>query len=171
MVKVENGTLTIGSRSNGFYATTGFQLYYYGTTPNYKAMIQGQYDEVYNNFELACLEASLWKGDSVAIKAMFAEIPEEMPDFETYSAAGAKLKEIDSYMNTAKSAIANFCGNNGAPAKYLGLMEQFADNTDKVEIVNKAIDVVSEVGTGDNDTWCICPNRINTKHRLVRWHT
>ena len=76
-----------------------------------------------------------------------------MPDFETYSAAGAKLKEIDSYMNTAKSAIANFCGNNGAPAKYLGLMEQFADNTDKVEIVNKAIDVVSEVGTGDNDTY------------------
>lgn len=153
MVQVTDGRLTIGSSSDAFYAATGFQLYYYGTNPNYKAMIQSQYDEIYNNFELACLEGSLWKGDSVAIKAMFAEIPEEMPDFETYSAAGAKLKEIDSYMNTAKSTIANFCGNNGAPAKYLGLMEQFADNTDKFEIVNKAIDVVIEVGTGDNDTY------------------
>ena len=46
MVQVTDGKVTIGSASDAFYAVTGFQLYYYGETPDFNGLFESYGQEV-----------------------------------------------------------------------------------------------------------------------------
>ena len=99
MIFVESGELTIGSSSDAFYATTGFQLYYYGETPDYDGMIAKTLNAAKENAEgLALL------GDKKNVQDLFDKIPAHITTKEDYLAAQEDLKAVTDYISKALAA-------------------------------------------------------------------
>ena len=147
MVKVEGGKVVIGSRSNAFYAVTGFQLYYYGEDPDYTGMLMTEYDAAKAN----AAEKLTWGGDTLAVNEMFNSIVFPIADYDAYAAALAVLNQINNYVNTASAVISNFEANT--INSYLMSMEEKAENETEVAMLEQGLNFVLDLGTGANDTY------------------
>lgn len=101
MIQVTDGTVTIGSSSDAFYAATGFQLYYYGETPNFGLMLA---ERIAAANQL--VEGLAWKGDKAAAAAILAQMPAEINSNETYLEAQNILAAVENYASVATAAYA-----------------------------------------------------------------
>ena len=100
MVYVSDGKVTIGTASDAFYASTGFQLYYYGETPDFSSLIAPSLQAAKEN------AATLtWAGDIKAVNAILNSIPAAIESQEAYQAATAAIDEANAYVAKATAAI------------------------------------------------------------------
>ena len=159
MIEVSDGRVTIGTASDAFYASTGFQLYYYGETPDFDQMIKPQLDAAY-----AAIENQLtWGGDIKAATAMLAEIQMPIVSYEAYTAAQAKVTEAMAYINNAYNTINAFT----ALDSYIAMQLNYEDGTDNYLILDPAINYVLTLGDGENDTYkdAIAANAVLASYR------
>lgn len=147
MVKVEDGKVVIGSRSNGFYAVTGFQLYYYGDTPDFTAMLQSEYDAVKANEA----ESLTWLGDITAVDEILDAIQFPIEGYDAYAAALATLDEATKYIDAAKNAIGVF--ESSTLNNYLNTMTEYEEGSAEYLMLDQGFAFANELGTGDADTY------------------
>ena len=151
MIQVgEDGTVTIGSRSNGFYAVTGFQLYYYGETPDFAALVNPSLLAAQANVEANLL----WAGDKAAANAILAAVdPEAITDGAGYQAALEAIAKANAYVATASAVVNAFNDpKTGNLAKFEALEAQQTD-PNAIAIVQCAWATTLAIGDGDNDTY------------------
>ena len=130
VVYVNDGTVTIGSASDAFYAVTGFQLQYYGENVDYTSLLAKEIDAVKAN-----VETLMWMGDKKAANAILAQLPTEITTEEDYAKAKDILKQTTDYVVTANS-VAN---SNFKPAdKYYSLAEAYEEGTPEYDIIINA---------------------------------
>ena len=168
MVQVTDGKVTIGSASDAFYAVTGFQLYYYGETPDFNGLFESYGQEViqlYYDLVNGGEEAiGLWPGDIAAACAILDNIVEigDIEDIENtafiktinseeeYAAAIQTLQNAKAYITTAKAAIADFANTCDKFDK----LQNANEGNDKVRsILDMAFATIAEIGSGENDTY------------------
>ncbi len=145
MIEVTDGKVTIGTSSDAFYAATGFQLYYYGTTPNFDAMIQPKLDEANNAIETKLT----WGGDIKAANAILSEVKLPITSYAAYAAAQTKITEAMAYINTAYNTINNFT----ALDNYISMQLNYDEGSDNYQILDPAINFVLALGEGENDSY------------------
>ena len=143
MIYVDNGTVTIGSSSDAFYATTGFQLYYYGETPDYDGMLAKNINAAKADVEL------LWNGDQAKVNEMLNEIPAHITDKEMYLAAQEALKKATDYINAAKAATTSWKGLENFSA----LANAQEEGSAEQEIANFAMLETLNIGDEAEGTW------------------
>ena len=142
----EDGVVTIGSRSNGFYAVTGFQLYYYGTTPDFASLLQPVIDEAKKNIE----DNLTWNGDIAKANALLNSVKvEEIADAAAYQEALAAIKAANDYVATASAVVKNFKGAEN----FAALGEKYEEGTPEADILGFAWIETLSIGEGDNDTY------------------
>lgn len=130
VIKVNDGTVTIGSASDAFYAVTGFQLQYYGENVDYTSLLAKEIDAVKAN-----VETLMWMGDKKAANAILAQLPTEIITEQDYAKAKDILKQTTDYVVTANS-VAN---SNFKPAdKYYKLAEAYEEGTPEYDIIINA---------------------------------
>ena len=144
MVYVSDGKVTIGSASDAFYAVTGFQLYYYGETPDFNGLLNEDIAKAKAN-----IETLTWQGDIAAANAIFAEIPENIDNQETYETALAIIAEVNDYVNKANNVINNW--------KALDNFSALGDKQEKGSVEETIVEVammeVLLLGEGEDDTY------------------
>ena len=144
MIKVEGGALTIGSRSNGFYAVTGFQLYYYGAEPDFTAMIQKKLDAV-----TAEMENLTFPGDYAYVDALLKTIPATIVGFDGYDTAKNTIAEASEYIATAYGYLNNWnLGDEIANAQ-----GNYEAGDPEYQILDKMFDYFMTIGTNETDTY------------------
>ncbi|MBO4665163.1 MAG: hypothetical protein J5663_12255 [Bacteroidaceae bacterium] len=103
MIQVTNNEVLIAGEDNGFAAFTGFRLYYYGETPNFRVLLADQISSVEAGIE------ELWlKGDKANASALYAKVPAEIKTPEEYLAAMSALEETQAYIDEAKKVVEEF---------------------------------------------------------------
>lgn len=146
MVYVGDGKVTIGVSSDAFYATTGFQLYYYGATPDFASLLKPMVEKAQANIN----DNLVWAGDIAKANALLASIVlENITDGEGYQAAQATIAEVNQYVATASAAVNNWKGIEN----FTALAGKYADGTPENEIVNTAMMESLMIGEGENDTY------------------
>lgn len=146
MVYVGDGKVTIGTSSDGFYATTGFQLYYYGATPDFASLLQPVIDKAKKNIE----DNLVWKGDIAKANALLNSFKvEEVTDDAAYQAAQAAIKAANDYVATASAVVKNFKGTEN----FAKLAENYEEGTPEADILGLAWMETLAIGDGDNDTY------------------
>lgn len=146
MVQVTDGRVKIGTASDAFYATTGFQLYYWGEKPDFSAMIQEKIVDVQNDMA----EKLNFPGDLAAVQAILDKVEMPVTGFEAYTDALARIDEANEYMNAAYNYLNNYA-----------LMEQimndevdYPDGDAAIQILdNYAFEYVMLIGTHEDDTY------------------
>lgn len=117
MVYVSDGRVTIGTASDAFYASTGFQLYYYGETPNFSKLLEGDIAKVKESAELLPL-----LGDQAKVTEMINSIPASITNQDEFVAARTIISNASKYAAEAEaySSAWNAADNAIAPlqAKY-----------------------------------------------------
>ncbi|MBQ9363624.1 MAG: hypothetical protein IJT97_09450 [Bacteroidaceae bacterium] len=144
MVYVSGGKVTIGTSSDAFYASTGFQLYYYGETPDFSALIGPSIAAAKAN-----IETLTWAGDIAAANAILAKIPETINSQEAYEATLATLAEVNDYVTTATNTIDNW----KALDNFTALADQQPEGSVEALIAEVAVMQVLTLGEGENDTY------------------
>lgn len=144
MIKVSNGKVTIGTASDAFYATTGFQLYYYGETPDFSSIISADLEAA-----KAGIEGLAWKGDKAAANAIMAQLPAEINTEETFIKAKEVIAKVNDYVAKANATIAAY----NAPANFMTLADKYEAGSDENELLNTAWVKVIVVGDNDTDTY------------------
>ena len=144
MVYVADGKVTIGSSSDAFYAVTGFQLYYYGETPDFTSLVAPSLEAAKAN-----AESLLWPGDKAAALAILANVPETIDGQEAYQAALATIAESNQYVATANNVINNWKGLEN----FTTLQDQFEEGTVEKDIATIAFMEVLNLGEGEDDTY------------------
>ena len=144
MIKVEGGKATIGVSSDAFYAATGFQLYYYGETPNFTAMLKSSVDEAKD-----AANALSWEGDKKAANAILAKIPETIPDGDVYDAASKVIAEANDYIKKANDAINNWKGIDN----FSTLASKYDDASAEKSFINTALMETLNVGEEENSVY------------------
>lgn len=127
MVYVDNGTVTIGSRSTWFYAVTGFQLYYYGENPDFTKLLTSEINETKELLETLTLA-----GDQAAVSSMIQEIPEKIEGQEVYEYTKSKIAEIKNYVSKANSYMASW----SAEQKFMDLQANYEDGTTEYKMLD-----------------------------------
>ena len=145
LVYVEDGTLTIGSRSTWFYAVTGFQLYYYGETIDYAAMLQPSYDKAKEDAK------ELWAGDIKEVNAILAKTNlSEIKDAKGFKAASAVIAEANEYITKAKATITAWTGM----VDFADLLTKQKEDSDEKAFVDFALkETTLHVGEEDNSVY------------------
>lgn len=144
MVYVGDGRVTIGTSSDAFYASTGFQLYYYGEEPNFTALVAPAVASAQAN-----IENLTWPGDKAAAQAILAEIPEQIGGQEAYQAALATIARANEYVATATNVINNW----KAIENFSALNEKQTADSPEYAIVETAFMQVLTLGEGETDTY------------------
>ena len=145
MIEVTDGKVKIGSSSDAFYAVTGFQLYYYGETPDFTSMIAPKLESV----KALATEKLTWQGDIKNVETLLAQIPATIETNDAYIDAMAVIAEANAYINTAYNTINSF----SAATDYLSLQAEEEENSDNYELYNPAIDYTLGLGEGEDDTY------------------
>ena len=143
MVYVSDGKAKIGSSSDAFYATTGFQLYYYGENPDFDLILAPSIAAVKSS-----IETLLFAGDKAAANAILAQIPETVDSQEAYQKALATIAEASDYVVAANNAVNAF--NNNTLDAFSKLAESYEEGTDENAIVVQAY--ITALGVGENET-------------------
>ena len=144
MVYVSDGKVTIGTASDAFYASTGFQLYYYGETPDFTSLIAPALQAAKDN------AATLtWAGDIAAVNALLNSIPETIDSQEAYQNATATIAEANAYVSAANAAIANW----KAIDDFNNLLAAQVEGSTEATIVEVALMYAIGLGEGENDTY------------------
>ena len=100
MVEVTDGSVWVEASLNGFYSITGFQLFYYGETPDFTTLLAPTIAAAREN------AATLtWAGDIKAVDAILNSIPATIDSQEAYVAAVAAIDEANAYVAKATAAI------------------------------------------------------------------
>mgnify|MGYP002624765802 CR=1 FL=1 len=144
MVYVGDGQVTIGTSSDAFYASTGFQLYYYGENPDFTALVAPSVAAAQAN-----IENLTWPGDKAAANAILAKIPATIEGQDSYMAALATIAEANDYVSTATNVINNW----KALDNFSALNEKQAPNSPEYSIVETAFMRTLTLGEGDEDTY------------------
>lgn len=144
MILVEDGQVTIGTSSDAFYASTGFQLYYYGETPDFAALLKPSLDKAKE-----AAEALAWNGDKAAAEAILAKVPATIADKEAYQAATEIINEANEYISKAKAAVDNW---KGIP-NFTALLGQYEEGSVESSIISTALNETLNVGDEDEGTW------------------
>lgn len=144
MVEVTDGNLWVEASVNGFYSVTGFQLFYYGETPDFNAMIQPSL-----NSAKEAAKALTFEGDKKKVQEMLAKVPASVDSKEVYLASTEAIAEANEYINTANNAINNWKALENFPK----LGEKYEEGTPEKDIINTALAGTMEVGENADDTY------------------
>ncbi len=144
MILVEDGQVTIGTSSDAFYASTGFQLYYYGESPDFVGLLKPTLDKA-----KAAASALAWAGDKKIAEDILAKIPATIADKEAYQAAIEVIKEANDYIKKANDAINNWKGIEN----FSQLSAKYDEGSVEASIIATALDATMELGEGDNDVY------------------
>ena len=144
MVYVSDGQVTIGTSSDAFYASTGFQLYYYGEHPDFSALLGSSIEAAKKN-----VETLTWAGDVKAANALLAKIPEKIDSQEAYQAALEILAEVNNYVTTATNVINNW----KALDNFSALNDKQPEGSVEYTIVETALMHTLSLGEGEDDTY------------------
>lgn len=142
MVYVSDGKVTIGTSSDAFYASTGFQLYYYGETPDFTGLLTPSIEAAQAN--IATLK---WSGDIAAANAIMAQIPETISNQDEYQAALKVINDVNTYVTTANNVINNWKGLDN----FAALGDQFEENSPEYNIVQTAWLQTMTLGDDENN--------------------
>ena len=144
MILVEDGQVTIGTSSDAFYASTGFQLYYYGESPDFAGLLKPTLDKAKE-----AVSALEWAGDKKIAEDILAKIPATIADKEAYQAAIEVIKEANDYIKKANDTINNWKGIENFSA----LEAKYDDGAVEKSIIETALDETLELGEGENDVY------------------
>ncbi len=144
MVYVSDGKVTIGTSSDAFYASTGFQLYYYGETPDFSGLLTPSIEAAKAN-----IATLAWPGDIAAANAIMAQIPETINDQDQYQAALKVINDVNTYVTTANNVINNWKGLDN----FAALGDQFEETSPEYAIVQTAWAQTLTLGDNDTDTY------------------
>lgn len=139
MVEVTDGELHVEASVNGFYSITGFQLFYYGETPDFYSMILTSL-----NATKEAAEELTWKGDQAAVKAILDQIPTTISDKAGYDAATELIAEANAYITKAKAATTDW----KTPGNFLSLATASEDE-DVTEFVLFAMEEALDLAESD----------------------
>lgn len=146
MVEVTDGDLWVEASVNGFYSITGFQLYYYGATPDFASLLKPMIEKAEANIN----DNLIWAGDIKKAKAILAAIDiENITDGEGYLTAQAAIAEANEYVATASAAVNNWKGIEN----FTNLAAKYEDGSVENEIANTAMMESLMIGEGENDTY------------------
>ena len=144
MVEVTDGDLWVEASVNGFYSITGFQLFYYGETPDFNALIKPTLDKA-----TEAANALSFNGDKKAAQDILAKIPAAIADKEAYLAASEVIAEANEYINKANSAVSNWKGIDN----FSTLASKYDDASAEKSFINTALMETLNVGEEDTGTW------------------
>ena len=144
MVEVTDGKVTIGSSSDSFYAVTGFQLYYYGETPDFTAMIQKKLTNLNEQ-----IENLTFPGDIDYVEGLIATIPESITGFDAYDEANKTIAEAEEYINTAY----NYLNNWSLADDIANAQANYEESSAEYKILDKMFEDVMYIGTNETDTY------------------
>lgn len=144
MIEVTDGDLWVEASTNGFYSITGFQLFYYGETPDFNALIKPSLDKVKE-----AVEALAWAGDQAAANEILAKIPASIDDKATYQAATETIAQANDYIKKANDAINNW----HSIENFSTLSAKYDDNSVEKSIINTALDETIELGESADDVY------------------
>lgn len=161
MIKVEGGKATIGVSSDAFYAATGFQLYYYGETPDFTAMLKSSFEET-----KAAANALPLAGDKKAANAILAKIPEPIPDGDAYDAASKTLAEANEYISKALACTGE---NWKAPGVFENLMKNLEADSPEFNFVYTAWEATGDLEDADNAVYTDATDYDNRSQAYVAY--
>lgn len=147
MVYVDNGSITIGSRSTWFYAVTGFQLYYFGDRPSFNELIVPLINEAKTNI----VTHLSWKGDIAAANAILGKIPSNIQDKEVYQQAFNTIQEANEYVVKASAVIDEY--NKTTLADFTRLTTLYDTNSDEHGLAVAALNRINSLGEAEDDTY------------------
>ncbi len=146
MVEVKDGDLWVEASVNGFYSITGFQLFYYGETPDFAALLQPMIDKAKENIE----DNLVWQGDIAKASALLDAIDlTKVTDGDSYKAAQEAIDAANEYVATASAVVKNFKGADN----FAALGEKYDEGTPEADILALAWMETLAIGDGDNDTY------------------
>ncbi len=145
MMQVTGGVASVGVRTDCFYAATGFHLYYYGSEPNFSAMVQVKLDEV----KALAEERLSFPGDVVAVDSMLGTIVMPIQGFDAYLNALDVVSSTTEYINAAYNYINSWNIVNDI------VVAQGAYDSESSEyaIYDVLFNEVSEIGSNETDTY------------------
>ena len=146
MVEVTDGDLWVEASVNGFYSITGFQLFYYGETPDFNALIKPSLDKAKE-----AAAALAFNGDQKVAKELLDKVPATIADKEAYQAASEKIAEANEYINKANAAVTAWKGidNFSALAGKYG----FDDASAEASFINTALLETLNIGEEEEGEW------------------
>lgn len=144
MIEVTDGDLWVEASTNGFYSITGFQLFYYGETPDFNALIKPSLDKVKE-----AVEALAWAGDQAAANEILAKIPASIDDKATYQAATETIAQANDYIKKANDAINNW----HSIENFSALEAKYDDGAVEKSIIETALDETLELGESADDVY------------------
>lgn len=146
MIEVTDGDLWVEASVNGFYSITGFQLFYYGETPDFASLLQPMIDKAKKNIE----ENLVWQGDIAKASAFLNAIDlTKVTDGDSYKAAQEAIDAANEYVATASAVVKNFKGAEN----FAALAEKYAEGTPEADILGFAWITTMSIGEGENDTY------------------
>lgn len=144
MIEVTDGDLWVEASTNGFYSITGFQLFYYGETPDFNALIKPSLDKAKE-----AAAALAWEGDQKNAEDILKKIPASINDKESYLAATETIAQANDYINKANAAVNNWKGIEN----FSQLSNKYDEGSVEASIIATALDATMELGEGDNDVY------------------
>ena len=144
MIEVTDGDLWVEASTNGFYSITGFQLFYYGETPDFNALIKPSLDKVKE-----AVKALAWAGDQAAANEILAKIPASIDDKATYQAATETIAQANDYIKKANDAINNW----HSIENFSALEAKYDDGAVEKSIIETALDETLELGESADDVY------------------
>lgn len=144
MIEVTDGDLWVEASTNGFYSITGFQLFYYGETPDFNALIKPSLDKVKE-----AVVALAWAGDQAAANEILAKIPASIDDKATYQAAAETIAQANDYIKKANDALNNW----HSIENFSTLLAKYDDSSVEASIINTALDETLELGESADDVY------------------
>lgn len=144
MIEVTDGDLWVEASTNGFYSITGFQLFYYGETPDFNALIKPSLDKVKE-----AVVALAWAGDRAAANEILAKIPASIDDKATYQAAAETIAQANDYIKKANDALNNW----HSIENFSTLLAKYDDSSVEASIINTALDETLELGESADDVY------------------
>lgn len=146
MVEVTDGDLWVEASVNGFYSITGFQLFYYGETPDFNALIKPSLDKA-----TEAANALSFNGDKKTAQDILAKVPAAIADKEAYQAASEVIAEANDYINKANAAVTAWKGidNFSALAGKYG----FDDASAEASFINTALLETLNIGEDEEGEW------------------
>lgn len=162
MIYVSDGKAKIGARSDAFYSTTGFQLYYYGETPDFAKILGPSLETVRTRMATLTLP-----GDKAKVDELYAQIP-NVSNTEEYEKALEVIEKINKYVDVANSAANNW----GNTLDQIGQWSQgFPESSDEAIISGMyAMDALS-VGEGEADTYEVYGKATDLYNAYVKYIT
>ena len=144
MIEVTDGDLWVEASTNGFYSITGFQLFYYGETPDFNALIKPSLDKAKE-----AVKALAWAGDQAAANEILAKIPASIDDKATYQAATETIAQANDYIKKANDAITNW----HSIENFSALEAKYDDGAVEKSIIETALDETLELGESADDVY------------------